>query len=131
MSSTYRILCLSHDPATTYGEYRTPDAAEQAITIGITGHPNCDLLIGRYSYPLVEAGCPPTRNQPGAARCCHGSTIWADADVLRLLAVAYQSADAAVRGASKRFEPQCWTPERLHRLRDELGITTSEEQPHA
>lgn len=122
MSSTYYILCLSHDPATTHGEYRTPEEAETAITAGITGHPHCDLLIGRYSYPLVEAGCPASRNQPAQLRCCHGATVWADADVLRLLAAGYQSQDEAVLEATKQFEFHCWSWERVRRLRDELGI---------
>lgn len=53
MSSTYRILCVSHDPALTTGsDYNSPEAAEAAIRLGVNGHPTCDLLIGRYSYPL-------------------------------------------------------------------------------
>lgn len=122
MSSTYRILCLSHDPATTHGEYRSPNDAQTAIAVGVDGHPNCDLLIGRFSYPLVEAGCPASRHQPAKLRCCHGGTVWADADVLRLLAAGYQSQDEAVRAAMKQFEFRCWSWERLRRLRDELGF---------
>ncbi|MFD7609682.1 hypothetical protein [Streptomyces sp. NPDC059828] len=121
MSSTYRILCLSHDPAVLHGEYRTPEDATQHITEGVEGHPACDLLIGRYSYPLVEAGCPASRHQPAKLTCRHGDTVWAQSDVLRLLVAAYQSHDEIVRAAVKPFEGRCWTQERLHRLRDELG----------
>ncbi|MFD5697482.1 hypothetical protein [Streptomyces lasiicapitis] len=126
MSSAYRILCLSHDPATAHGEYRTPEDALDAIASTLEGHPNCDLLIGRFSYPLVEAGCPPSKYRPGGSRCVHGGTVWADADVLRLLAAGYQSQDEVVREATRRFEARCWPRERLRRLREELGITVKE-----
>ena len=55
MSSTYRVLCLSHDPAIVAADdYQRPETAEAAITEGIAEHAGCDLVIGRYSYPLVE-----------------------------------------------------------------------------
>lgn len=131
MSSTYRILCLSHDPATTTGDYRSREAAEAAISHGVDGHPNCDLSIGRYSYPLVEAGCPATKHQPANLRCCHGGTAWVDADWLRLLAAGYQTEDPAVQAAVSELRQHCWSWERLRRLRDELGITVEQEQPGA
>lgn len=123
MSSTYGVLCLSHDPAITAAyDYGSHENAAQAIAEGIEDHEHCDLLIGRYSAALVEAGCPRSKDQPANLRCCHGGTVWADADVLRLLAAAYQSQDEAVRSATKRFEFRCWSPERLRKLRRELGI---------
>jgi hypothetical protein len=128
VSSTYRILCLSHDPATDHGEYHTRPAAEAAIATGIIGHPHCDLMIGRYSYPLVELGCPASRHQPeqlrpGVLRCYHSGTKWTDTDWLRLLAAAYQSSDPDVRKAATDGRHGCLPWERLRRLRDELGIT--------
>lgn len=119
MSSTYRVLCLSHDPAiTTETDYRTPGDAEHAIATGIDGHTGCDLLIGRYSYPLIEAGCPPA-NHP---RCSHNRTQWDDSSLLRLLATAYASTDETVRKTTEDSHFQCWPRDRLWRLREELDI---------
>ncbi|MHB9857651.1 hypothetical protein [Streptomyces sp. YIM S03343] len=129
MSSTYAILCLSHDPATLHGEYTTPEAAETAIRNGIDGHPHCDLMIGRFSYPLVELGCPPSRDRKVQQRCYHGTTVWTDSDWLRLLAAAYQSTDPAVLAAVKAGHHGCLPWERLRRLRVELGFELKEEQP--
>ncbi|MFJ2707839.1 hypothetical protein ACIO3R_32265 [Streptomyces sp. NPDC087428] len=124
MSSTYRILCMSHDPATAHGEWNRPEDAEAALAAGIDGHPHCDLLVGRYSYPLVEVGCPPTRDQPAKLTCGHNATIWVDAGWLRLLAVAQQSSDAAVQAATKGLG-LCWPMKRIRRLGDELGVPRS------
>ena len=127
MSSSYSILCLSHDPAIIVGEYSGPKPAADAISTGIDGHPGCDLLIGRYSYPLVEVGCPPTPKRTGRPPCwMHADTEWVDVDWLRLLAAAYRSQDEAVRSATQAGEFRCWTWERLRRLRVELGITVKE-----
>ena len=51
MSSTYYVLCLSHDPAITVNDsgYSSPEAAEEAIRDRASGHEACDLMIGRYS----------------------------------------------------------------------------------
>lgn len=121
MSSSYRVLCLSHDPATEAGEYRTPQDAETAIAEGIPGHPRCDLVIGRYSTPLVELGCPPSRLQTAPA-CCHNSTVWIESRWLRLLALANDSTDPAIQDAALKARQGCLMPQRLTRLRDELGL---------
>lgn len=137
MSSTYRVLCLSHDPAIECGEYQRPETAEAAIAEGITDHADCDLVIGRYSYPLVELGCPrtarttgqPTPPRPNGITCCHGSTVWVDRDWLWLLAAAYQSPDPDMRVAiEKGHAQQCLPWERLRRLRNELDFTVKERQ---
>ena len=125
MSSTYRILCLSHDPATTHGEYTTPEDAEHAISGGLEGHPNCDLAIGCYSYPLVEVGCPPSGGQPATLGCNHGVTRWMDGDWLIVLTVAYESTDPAIRKAAKASGHSCWPWERLRRLRAEFGLAVA------
>lgn len=129
MSSTYRILCLSHDPALIIEtpDWNRPEQAEQAIQTGIEGHHTCDLMIGRYSYPLVGLGCPrsadrPEHLRPGVLRCYHGRTMWTDKDWLLLLTAAYQSSDPAIHEAVKAGSHSCLPWERLRRLRDELGI---------
>lgn len=133
MSSTYSVLCLSHDPAIIVHDpgYNRPEQAEAAIHNGINGHEQCDLMIGRYSSPLVELGCPRSADQPehlrpGVLRCYHGSTMWTDSEWLRLLAAAYQSNDPDVRQAVKDGRHACLSWERLRRLRVELGITVKE-----
>lgn len=136
MSSTYPILCLSHDPAIIAHDpgYNRPEQAEEAIRAGVTGHAGCDLMIGRYSYPLVELGCPPSHNRtdmrPDAPRCHHRDTEWTDKEWLQLLAAAYQSSDPAVQEAVKAGRHQCLSWERLRRLRVELDIIVRE-QPDA
>jgi hypothetical protein len=130
MSSTYRILCLSHDPALVIEtpDWNRPTPAEEAIRNGVDGHEQCDLMIGRYSYPLVELGCPrsadrPDSLRPDVLRCCHGSTTWTTKEWLLLLTAAHQSPDPAIREAIKAGSHHCLPWERLRRLRDELGIT--------
>ncbi|MFJ8146036.1 hypothetical protein ACIQ6R_13280 [Streptomyces sp. NPDC096048] len=122
MSSTYRLLCLSHDPAIVEGDYSSSADAEQALAEGIEGHSRCDMLVGRFSYPLVEVGCPSSGDQPAKLRCYHGATVWADAGWLLLLASAYQSTDENVTGTVERLRLHCWPWERLRRLREELGF---------
>lgn len=134
MSSLYRILCLSHDPAieASNREYRSTELAEQAIREGIDGHEKCDLMIGRYSYPLVELGCPgnvPGDRQPGVRSCFHHrDTRWISVEWIRLLACAQRQPEGSLlRSATVDVHFACFPPERLHRLRFELGTATPEE----
>jgi hypothetical protein len=135
VSSTYYILCLSHDPAITVNDpsYNRPEQAEAAIAEGIAGHAGCDLVIGRYSYPLVELGCPSTLGRrtpprPNGITCCHGGTVWVDRDWLWILAAAYQSPDPAMMAAVERgHQRQCLPWERLKRLRNELDFRVKEQ----
>lgn len=128
MSSTYRILCLSHDPAILLDEGQEfhsgsggRERAEAAVLDGIKGHEGCDLAIGRYSYPLVEVGCPNRANHPGGFHP-HG-TQWTDAEWLALLLVSSSAnPDPQMKKAVARAQRNvgCWTFERLNRLRFEL-----------
>ncbi len=129
MSSTYYVLCLSHDPAITVNDpgYNSAAEAEAAIRDRPSGHEHCDLMIGRYSYPLVELGCPASRDQTVKLGCTHGGIVWTDSKWLRLLAAAYQSGDPGVRKAMEEGRHWCLPWERLRRLRVELGITVKEE----
>ena len=88
-------------------------------------------MIGRYSYPLIELGCPAARGnkppRPNGTTCYHGSTMWTDRDWLWILAAAYQSPDPDMMAAvEKGHTRQCLPWERLRRLRVELGFTVKE-----
>jgi hypothetical protein len=54
VSSTYKRICLSHDPPLVLDE-EVPNMVppEQPA-----GHPNCAIALGRYSYPLIEIWLP-------------------------------------------------------------------------
>ncbi|MFJ5294484.1 hypothetical protein [Streptomyces sp. NPDC088348] len=128
MSSTYWVLCLSHDPAITEGQYRTTEAAAEAISAGIEGHPHCDLLISRVSGAPIGFGCPPSK-AGGDQRACHGhrEVEWTDAAWLRVLAYVHQSTDDTARSLVRSPMFRCWSWERLRRLRHELQIIVKEE----
>ena len=125
MSSSYYILCLSHDPATTAREARSAEDAADVIRAGVEGHRDCDLLVERVSGAPVEYGCPPHGARVGGPNCFHGDVEWVDADWLRLLAQAHRSTDPAVVEAVRRGRFSCWTAERTRRLRYGLGIDVS------
>ena len=117
MSSAYRILCLSHDPAI--------DASPDASSLGAAwyayvearhAHPHCDLVIGRYSYPLVEVFCP--TNSGGSH--VHSVTMSIDARWLRLLLAASTAAPGTALALAIEGLPRCWTIERVKRLAIEL-----------
>lgn len=134
MSSTYTVLCLSHEPAIVARDsgYNRPEQAEAAIRDGIADHEACDLIIGRYSAAFVEFGCPRSADlheslRPGVLRCYHGGTQWIDRDWLLLLAAAYQSDDPAIHAAIKAGHHGCLPWERLRRLRLELDFTVKEQ----
>jgi hypothetical protein len=59
MSSTYRLLCLSHDPAIEAHPFsdgwHTRAEAEQAAVDVVPNHEGCDILIMR-PHPDVDRG---------------------------------------------------------------------------
>lgn len=127
MSSVYRILCMSHDPAiiVSDAEWNGPaEAMERAGNpsqfAGMAEHQNCDLLVGRYSYPLVEVGCPPRENS--AAGCMHLHPQWIGVEWLRLLAASLDAEAAPLREAVEELTRRCrcWSRQRVERLRSEL-----------
>lgn len=128
MSSRYRVLCLSHDPAlTTDHEFTSAGEAEAAIAAGIPEHASCDLLIGRYSYPLIEVGCPASHG--GQSGCYHvRTTNWVDVGWLKLLYLAQKAGLLAEPGSPEFLATEevrrCWRPERVERLREELGLSS-------
>lgn len=128
MSSTYDVLCLSHDPATTAAEdVPGVEKASDMAALGFDNHPGCDLLVARFSGGLVELGCPGMPSPPAGNRHpgWHRDLIWAEAGLLRVAAAVIETeADghADVLSASLMRMPMCWTLQRLHRLRHVLEV---------
>lgn len=129
MSSHYAILCLSHDPAITVGwdeNWRVPETPLAIVANRtdprIASHKTCRLLVGRYSYPLIEVCCPrSTGNDPGHSGFHPHSDHWIDAGWLRLLAVSTE----AQRKAAERTG--CWLYNTAHRLRLELNLVDADD----
>jgi len=133
VSSDYIILCLSHDPAIeVYGDdlpWSPSDALCAAANPdhpdhpeALTRHAACDLLVGRFSTPLIEVACP-----GGGERCHHGWTFgtWIEVGWLLLLHDAYNAGrDLAGYGL-----PSCWTPQRLARLAPLIHVTVHARTP--
>jgi hypothetical protein len=135
VSSMYRILCLSHNPAL---ELETPEwhsgddgrvkaehaAAHPEDLDGLAEHTACDLLVGRYSYPLVEVGCPAVirdSGRPHPPGTYHPrSTEWVDIEWLRLLWLAQQAEEGPLLRAAATLSGWCWSPARLNRLANVL-----------
>jgi hypothetical protein len=126
VSSDYRILCMTHDPAIVIGHDWTnaPEAiaaaCDPANHEAVAAHKDCDLLVGRYSYPLVEVCCP-----AGTGKWAHNTHLapqWIATDWLRLLHQAVELNDPALASSVKTLVGRgCWSAQRLRRLRDELG----------
>lgn len=115
MSSDYRRICLSHDPAIVIDddEFSTLDAA-LAASVADTAHKHCDVMIGQYSYPLVRLFCLPGHG--------HSDTKDIDPSWLRLLwAAVYRGEAHEVTAAIKGLD-RCWSVSRVQRLRYELDI---------
>lgn len=119
MSSDYRVICLSHDPAIEVDhDWIDADRALASIRDGLEEeHPSCDLLVGRWSGGLVEVCCPGMVNgAPSNHSGWHREPKWADAGWLRLAVLAGLD---VVKLA--RLYP-CWTYDRAHRLRVILDV---------
>ncbi|MET7475101.1 hypothetical protein ABZT17_12170 [Streptomyces sp. NPDC005648] len=127
MSSTFYLVCLSHDPALDAREYTSAEAAEAAVREGTSGHPNCDLMIVRSSGAPVEVGCPghgfadDARPPAHWCRLRHAHTEWVDVGWLHVLVHA-RLADALPENVARHHDLSCWTEQRLWRLRNELGL---------
>jgi hypothetical protein len=121
VSSTYNAICLSHDPGILIGPDLTYDEANGLnVRARFGGHERCDLVAGRYSYPLIEVACLGIQ-LPGPTGCkaYHSNVKWIDRDWLRLLATA--GPDVHPEAMRALSEHGCWPLERVHRLRVELG----------
>lgn len=115
MSSTYRLLCLNHDPAIYVHDYdRTKDELlDIAREARIEGHEHCDLLLAEFSGGLIRIGCPGGAGCPG-----HRVTFWVEAAWLQLLHIAH----AHDIGFDQLRIRSCWTRERVLRLWQLLGM---------
>lgn len=121
MSSTYRILCLSHDPAlVTDIEWSSGTdnvaAVERAARTGVPGHEACDVLIGRWSGSIVEFGCTKAVKDERHA-CWHNGAYWVDVLWLRLLALARRAPEGSTERMLAARADRCWSPGRVDRLR--------------
>ena len=132
MSSVYRVLCLTHDPALPLGhdsgeEWSRPEPALAAATnpadYQITApHAGCDLLVGEYSYPFVRVACPMSPGSRAQHRGYHPhAPEWVDVAWLRLLWHAHGQPDQALTAAADNAARLCWTSDRVNRLRYEIG----------
>ena len=117
MSSTYKLLCLSHDPAMVISDDDicnefTPNRNHPALE----DHVNCDIMIGAYSYPLVRVGCLGTQME-GISGCLghHCSTNWIDIDWIQLLHVLYNSEIPEIEWKNDN-NFRCWTKQRVQRI---------------
>lgn len=120
MSSTYSAICLSHDPALTIGPDIRYEDVDTFTRDRLEGHDQCDIVIGRFSYPLIEVACL-GRQLTGRSGCKrqHSGVEWIDSDWLRLLHAARPHVEP---GVLRGHTFGCWPAERLGRLRKELGL---------
>jgi hypothetical protein len=129
MSSKYRILCLSHDPATQIkGDFTAHEAAVTAARDPrlygeqLALHVGCDLLVAEYSYPLVEVCCPGHQGLGEDGHDDHIEPRWIRTEWLHVIAASYRlkptdGLTVTIGGP----ESGCWTEQRIHRLRSELN----------
>jgi hypothetical protein len=134
MSSTYRAICLSHNPAIeiygddyddlTWNDRETGLGAIARRSGDLAGHKTCDLVLGAYSYPLWEITCPVSSGKRVAkvedgSICCHNYDKSIQVDWLRLLIAALIEPTAASTAVLQpRLIDCCWPPDRVLRLRN-------------
>lgn len=113
MSSTYRPICLSHNPAIEldiawHSGNNGLIVGEQLTREGFSSHPDCDIILGKYSYPLIEVGCIGHRNKTFS----HEDTKWIDAEWIALLIKARKNNIQL----PYPIMTGCWNPERVKGL---------------
>jgi hypothetical protein len=128
VSSNYRLLCLSHDPAIVIDRdfYLQEIEAVTRDHEALQGHEGCDIIAGRFSYPLIEAGCIGKVGMPDTGcKGYHNGVEWIRSEVLRLLHAAAPSVSEEIL---RPFVTRCWPLERLRKLRVQLGIEEAAER---
>ena len=117
MSTIWRGLCLSHDPVIEFdlflGTYECK-SAEEAVTArdAAHAHPNCDVVFGDFSYPLVRVAIQTTSRLKE----------W-DVTELRLVLAAHRAGVVSEVSEWLRCN-SCWTIDKLTKV---LG--TEDAQP--
>lgn len=113
MSSSYRILCVSHTPALEVAsgsdgwEWNRPEQALAGVTDSrvIAHHATCDLIVyGNYYNTFY---CPPS------SRCDHTDPEPIEASWVTLAIAALHHND--VKDRVENFTG-CWTAPRIHSL---------------
>lgn len=130
MSSNYYLLCMNHNPALVIDV----DSQSIDITSGLVEsmrqgallpgnsydhllvHKECHLMIGRYSYPLIELGC-----LEGMAHG-HSGIKWIDRDVLRVM-LYLDDKFGVTEEVHRLLQPwrKCFGLELVRLLRNEIG----------
>lgn len=113
MSSTYRFLCLAHDPVIEVGGRAETQSLNEAVGLAerratapeLVEHRGCRLLVGRFSAALVEVYDPKTRH-------------WLDIDTFHLL-VAGRAA-GVTEAILEPFTRRGWDADTITRLRPYL-----------
>lgn len=114
MSTVWRGICLSHNPPIEFEvsdgsgyDIRHSSVAAGLFRAGGTGHDECDVVIGGYSYPLVAVVCP----------CGHNTPREYGIQDLRLVQAAAR-AGVGFDVADWLRHNNCWTLERLAKVLD-------------
>lgn len=130
MSSTYRGICLNHAPAlefpvdSTYQNLTDFAAMVQlgndlpirgrSDTLEIRAHAGCDVVIGSYSYPLINIYCLPNldhlhfKPEPFSAKDLNH--LW------HLLNSDRRADRREARRTMANLPTPCWGPDRLNML---------------
>jgi len=120
VTGDYWPICLSHDPGLELdhvGDRDEAAAVAQAKIMASAGpHRGCDLVLARYSNPLVEVACLPGAPTGTRHAAWHAAPEWVDVGWLQLLSWA-QHHDVAVDEQLTLSVGLCWPPTRLDRLR--------------
>lgn len=120
MSSRYKLICLSHDPGIEVGDaadWRRPEMAIGAVVMRsgpAADHKDCDLVVGRYSYPLIEVACLGVPEGVRHDGFHAANPMWVRTGWLRLLHHGRMNDDATDRLV--RSDASCWPEARLNRL---------------
>lgn len=126
VSSDYRPICLSNNPALELEDVGNQDRGLAEVHARRV-HDRCDIVLGRYSYPLIALGCLGDESWRTARRpCAHRDPEWIDIGWLRVLLIAYDAhaEDPELVTRVVRSAARCWPAARLEQLRPLV-----EEQP--
>lgn len=112
MSSTYNAICLSHTPPLEVCDWQA-NTPEEALHVAQDLHSECDVMVGRYSYPLIAVGCPRVE----AHGIYHGKDIkWMDTEWLLVASLAVEVEGFNMLKALEEL-PGCFSISTLGKLR--------------